>query len=114
MKIVTLDVQPLSEGLAAFARSLKVRKAETSAHISFETPELLWKVLGAKRWDLFKAMVGQGPLTIRGAAHRVGRDVKAVHADVRALLDTGIIEQSDGRIVFPYDAIHVDFVLKAA
>jgi predicted transcriptional regulator len=75
---------------------------------------LLWKVLGAKRGDLLKAMAGQGPMTIRCAARRMGRDVKAVHADVRALLEAGIIEQSDGRIVFPYDAVHVDFVLKAA
>jgi predicted transcriptional regulator len=114
MKTVTLDVQPLAAGLAAFARSLKGRKPESSARISFETPELLWKVLGAKRWDLLKAMAGQGPMTIRGAARRVGRDVKAVHADVRALLEAGIIEQSDGRIVFPYDAVHVDFILNAA
>jgi hypothetical protein len=39
---------------------------------------------------------------------------KAVHTDIHALLESGIMEQSDGRIIFPYDAVHVDFVLKAA
>jgi hypothetical protein len=46
---------------------------------------------------------------------QVGRDVKAVHADVHALLDAGILEKTgDGRIVFPYDAVRVSFVLQAA
>jgi hypothetical protein len=41
--------------------------------------------------------------------------VKAVHGDVRALLDAGVLERDDaGRVVFPYDAVHVDFVLAAA
>ncbi len=114
MKTVTLDVQPLSTSLTAFARGWKSRKAETSARISFANPELLWRVLSAKRWELLKAMAGQESMTIRGAARLVNRDVKAVHADVRGLLDAGVIEQNNGRIVFPYDAVHVDFVLKAA
>ena len=54
-------------------------------------------------------------MTIREAARRVGRDVKAVHGDVRALLNAGLLDKTeDGKIVFPYDAIHVDFVVKAA
>jgi predicted transcriptional regulator len=54
-------------------------------------------------------------VTIREAARRVGRDVKAVHGDVRALLNAGLLDKTeDGKIVFPYDAIHVDFVVKAA
>jgi predicted transcriptional regulator len=83
--------------------------------LSFPTPELLWKVLGAKRWELLKSMAGKGPMTVRGAARAVKRDVKAVHGDVHALLDAGVIERAeDGKIVFPYDAIHVDFMLRAA
>ena len=54
-------------------------------------------------------------MTIREAARRVGRDVKAVHGDVRALLDAGILDRTaDGRVVFPYDAVHVDFTLTKA
>jgi predicted transcriptional regulator len=54
-------------------------------------------------------------VTIREAARRVGRDVKAVHGDVRAMLNAGLLDKTeDGKIVFPYDAIHVDFVVKAA
>ena len=84
-------------------------------HISFPSAALLWKVLGTKRWDLLKAMTGKGPMTVRGIARAVGRDVKAVHGDIRALLDAGVVERApDKRIVFPYDAVHVDFMLRAA
>lgn len=54
-------------------------------------------------------------MTLREAARRVGRDVKAVHGDVHALLAAGVLRRSeDGKIEFPFDAVHVDFVLKAA
>jgi predicted transcriptional regulator len=43
------------------------------------------------------------------------RDVKAVHTDVQALLKAGILQKTDkGLIVFPFDAMRVDFLLKAA
>ena len=60
-------------------------------------------------------MAGEGPMTLRAAARGVGRDVKAVHADVHALIDAGLLDKTeDGRIVFPYDAVKVDFTLRAA
>jgi predicted transcriptional regulator len=85
------------------------------AHISFASPDLLWKVLTAKRWELLKAMAGGGAMTLREAARRAGRDVKAVHGDVHALLAAGVLRKNaDGKIEFPFDAVHVDFVLEAA
>jgi predicted transcriptional regulator len=83
-------------------------------HIAFASIELLWKVLTSKRWELLQAMAGQGAMSIREAARRADRDVKAVHGDVQALLAVGILDSTDGKIVFPYDAVHVDFTLKAA
>ncbi len=85
------------------------------AHISFASADLLWKVLTAKRWELLKAMTGGGALTLREAARRSGRDVKAVHGDVHALLAAGVLRKNvDGKIEFPFDAVHVDFMLQAA
>jgi predicted transcriptional regulator len=85
------------------------------ARISFATPELLFRLLTAKRWELIRAMMGAGPMTIREASRRVARDVKAVHGDVRALLDAGVLRKTDDDlIVFPFDAIHVDVMLSAA
>jgi len=90
-------------------------RAEREAHIGFASPELLWKVLSAKRWELLKAMTGAGPMSIREAARRVARDVKAVHGDVKALLDAGVIVRTaQGAVEFPFDAVKVEFLLRAA
>lgn len=70
--------------------------------------------LTAKRWEILKVMTGAGSLAVREIARRVGRDVKAVHADVQALLQAGLLEKSERKVIFPYDAVHVDFRLGAA
>ena len=88
---------------------------EQDERISFASAELLWRVLTEKRWAILRAMAGQGGLSIREVARRVERDVKAVHRDVLALLDAGVLDRTDeGRVVFPYNAVHVDFMLEAA
>ena len=114
MKIVILEVASLDDSLAAFSHAWKAGKVESQARISFATPELLWAVLTAKRWQLLKVLAGAGTVSIREAARRVGRDVKAVHGDVTALLNAGVLRRTEDGIEFPYDAVHVDFVLKAA
>jgi len=101
--------------MADFTRALKAGKPRKSARISFASPELLWRVLTQKRWELLKVLCGAGPVSIREAARRVGRDVKAVHGDVTALLTAGIIDRTDdGRVVFPFEAVKVEFLLQAA
>lgn len=115
MKTVTLDIRPPSDAMADFVQAWKTGKSQRSARISFATPELLWQVLTAKRWELLKTMCGAGPMSIREAARRAGRDVKAVHGDVTALLEAGVLSRSsDGKIEFPYDAVKVEFMLQAA
>ena len=115
MKTVTLDVRTPADSMADFARVWKAGKAQKSARISFATPELLWRVLTEKRWELLKVLCGAGPLSIREAARRAERDVKAVHGDVTALLNAGVLSKTeDGQIVFPYEAVKVEFLLQAA
>ena len=115
MKTVTLDVRDPGEAMKDFVRVWKTGRPEKSARISFASPELLWKVLTAKRWELLKALCGAGPVSIREAARRVGRDVKAVHSDITALLNAGVLDRADsGGIVFPFEAVKVEFLLRAA
>lgn len=112
MNTVVLEVRSLSETLAGAAHSMNTGRAEHEAHIGFSTPELLWQVLTSRRWQLLKVMCGAGPMSIREAARRVGRDVKAVHGDVMALLNAGLIDRTpDGRVEFPFETIKVEFVL---
>ena len=115
MKTLILDVRSPSEAMVDFKEAWKTGRAQDFARISFATPELLWQVLTAKRWELLKTLCGAGPVSIREAARRVGRDVKAVHGDVTALLDAGVLDRdASGSIVFPFEAVKVEFLLQAA
>jgi predicted transcriptional regulator len=113
MTTVTLSV---SSGKATKTRVLRAFQGkEQGAFISFASAELLWKVITPKRWEVLRALTGAGPIAIRALARRVDRDVRTVHGDVQALLKAGVLDRAeDGRIVFPYDEVHVDFVLRAA
>ena len=114
MKTVILEVRSPQESMDAFLQSWKKGKPEQSARIGFATPELLWQVLTAKRWELLKLLRGAGPVSIREAARRAERDVKAVHSDITALLNAGVLDRVQGGIVFPFDAVKVEFLLEAA
>jgi predicted transcriptional regulator len=60
-------------------------------------------------------MAGQGSMAIREIARRAQRDVIAVHSGVHVLLRVGVLKKAEeGGVAFPYDAIHVDFLLKTA
>lgn len=109
---VTIGVTSSQESKARMKAALQGKRQ--GAFIGFANLETLWKVLTPKRWEIVRVMAGAGPLAIREVARTVNRDVKSVHGDVQALLKAGVIERQEGGIVFPYDEIHVDFVIRAA
>ncbi|WP_244551775.1 hypothetical protein [Aromatoleum tolulyticum] len=52
--------------------------------------------------------------TALGADHCFAK-VKAVHGDVTALLNAGMLDRTeDSQIVFPFEAVNVEFLLRAA
>ncbi len=110
--IVTVGISSLDEAKSRLAAAF--RGEAQGNRISFLTVEQMWKTLSPKRIDILSAMTGQGGMPIREVARRVGRDVKAVHGDVHALLAAGVVEKAEGGVVFPYDAVHVDFMLGEA
>ena len=111
MGTVTVKVAGLDEAKRRLRNAFKGKSQ--GAQISFVTPELLFAVMTRKRWDLLKAIVGAGPLTIREVARRANRDVKAVHGDVHALLTAGILRKTENRrIEFPFDALKLEAELK--
>lgn len=113
MNIVTLGVD--SEE-AVSPRFVAAMKGEAQgAFVTFATPELLLQTLTQMRWKIIQAMTGAGKLSLREVARRVDRDVRRVSDDVHALLNVGVIDRNDdGSLEFLYDAVHVDFMLKAA
>jgi predicted transcriptional regulator len=113
MTTVTIGISSVDGTKARMRRAFDGRAQ--GAFISFPSLDLLWKVITPRRWEMLRVMAGSGPLAIRALARQVGRDVKTVHGDVQALLNAGVLERTeDGLVSFPYDAVHVDFVLKAA
>ena len=113
MKTVTIEVSTPEKTrerlLAAFDG-----KAQGN-YISFPDTESLWKTFTPKRWQVIQEMTGAGAIAIRELARRLERDVRAVHSDVHALLNCGVLDKTnDGKIEFPYDAVHVDFMVTKA
>jgi len=110
---VTIGVSSIKDSQRRTADALRGRRQ--GAYILFPSEDLLWKTLTPKRWALLKIMAGQGALAIREVARRAGRDVRAVHSDIHALLKYGVLDREhDGRVSFAYNSIHVDFILRAA
>jgi predicted transcriptional regulator len=114
MNDVTIGVTSPKEANERFITAWETGQPQ-GTHIGFESEEQLWKTLTLKRWQILKIMTGAGELAIREVARRVNRDVKAVHSDITALLNCGLLDKTEsGKVVFPYDAVHVDFTLRAA
>ena len=90
------------------------RSAEP-ALISFESMELLLKVLTPNRWTLLRALRANGACSIRALSHLLKRDYRGVHADVATLLDAGLIERSDeGKISVPWSRITAEMAVDIA
>ena len=85
------------------------------ASLAFETTEGLLKVLTPNRWTLLRKLRASGSSSIRALAQALGRDYRGVHADVTALLETGLIEKAgDGRISVPWERITAEMSLGIA
>ena len=110
--MVTVSVASLDDVKSRLAAAF--RGEPQGNHISFLSVEQMWRTLSPKRAEVLRAMTSQGAISIREVARRVGRDVKAVHGDVHALLAAGVIEREGKGVIFPYDAVHVDFMLGVA
>lgn len=115
MRTVVFSIRSLDSALAGFADAWKRGQAAGTAQLGFATWDLMHKVLSPKRLEIVRVMTGAGPLSIREIARRVGRDFKGVHSDLTLLRESGVVQRHDsGKLVFPYDRIHVDFEIPAA
>lgn len=80
--------------------------------LNFASPAAFFGRLTTNRWALVRALQGQGEMTVREAARRVGRDVKRVHGDLAALLELGLVERGEhGGVVCPFATVRVEMEL---
>ena len=71
MKTVTLEVATLKDVKRRAQEAFKGKKQ--GARISFATPELLFQLMTAKRWELIRTMTGAATLDQGGGAPRRSR-----------------------------------------
>jgi predicted transcriptional regulator len=113
MGTVTIGVATMDEVKQSLLAAFQGK--QQGEFITFPSAAVLMGTLSPKRLEIIQAMTGQGPMSIRSVARLVNRDVKSVHGDVQALLLAGILDkEGTGPVVFPYDAIHVDFTIGKA
>lgn len=83
--------------------------------LNFESVELFLGRLTPLRWNLVRALLGAGELSIRELARRVNRDVKRVHGDIAVLCELGLVERTESfGVRCPFDDIHIDLHLRKA
>ncbi|ECG8628416.1 winged helix-turn-helix transcriptional regulator [Salmonella enterica subsp. diarizonae] len=111
MTAVTIRVASLNEVRRNAIAVMQGDKSTRGEFVTFLSFGDLHSTLTPKRMDILNAMTGEGELTFREVASRVGRDVKAVHTDVTALIKCGIVERGDSGVIFPHDGMHFDFLL---
>lgn len=118
MKTVTIKIETMkdfaADVMSAMSAAESGKRGTGDGVISFPSWAMMHKVLAPNRMAILQAMTGRGELTIREIAALVGRDVKGVHTDVTALLNSGLLERGESGTLFPYDAIHFDFTISAA
>jgi predicted transcriptional regulator len=114
MNTLTVRIESLQDVAGAIRRTLTQGQAESSAGLSFVDYETMHRVLSPKRLDIVRAMAGQGPLAYREVARRVERDFKGVHSDLTALIQAGVVDRTEDGVLFPYDALHFEFDIRAS
>lgn len=113
-KILTIGVSSIEETKQRMKAAF-CSEADATPRYSFRTREDLLRTLSPNRWSLIEALTGAEPLGVRELARRVGRDVKGVHTDAQKLVLCGLINKTDdGKLHFPYEVVHVDFMLRVA
>ncbi|MDR1709931.1 MAG: DNA-binding protein [Candidatus Accumulibacter sp.] len=116
MRTVVFEVISPAEAFARLqGEAANPSVARASARIGFPSVEAMARLMTPTRWTLVEKLTGGEPLGVRELARRLGRDVKGVHTDAAALVKAGVIDRTaEGKYSFPFDAVHVDFLLKAA
>lgn len=114
MNDVTIGVTRPKEVSERFITAWETGRSQ-GAYIGFESEEQLLKLLTLNRWKILKVLTGAGELAIREIARRVNCDVKGVHGDLIALINCGLLDRTNsGKVLLPYDEVHIDFTLQAA
>jgi len=83
--------------------------------MSFESPAALFRLLTPAHWGVLAEFQSAGHCGLRQLSRQLGRDASAVHRDVAALMERGLIDKDeDSRLFVPFTQIHTEFDLAKA
>lgn len=85
-------------------------KAPTEV-VSFENAPTLLKALSPKRLELLQVLHVLGPTSIRKLSKELNRDYSNVYQDVKGLNQIGIILESNGKYLVPWETIITEISL---
>ena len=116
VKIQVESMDSFFESAIEMARRLdEGDRSEQPASLSFASMEQFLRIMSPNRWSLLRALRQSGPSSIRALSQLLGRDYRGVHADVAALLETGLIEkQADSKIRVPWKKITAEMDVELA
>ena len=113
-RTLTITLQPDWRAALRQAGQRAQATAYAGEMLNFESPGAFFSRLSERRWASVRALQGQGELAVRELARRVGRDVKRVHEDVKALLELGLVERTENAgVLCPFAEVHIDMHLMA-
>jgi predicted transcriptional regulator len=98
----------------AWRRAERGEKVAPRDTITFLTWSALAATMTDKRHELLRFLRAHPTRGIRALARALGRDYKRVHADVRALMAVGLVENAGGILRADYDEIHASIKMKDA
>ena len=111
MNTLTVRLSTMADTKARFVGAAKLALAgkavEAVPTLNFTSYDDMHRVLAPSRLAIVKVLAGQGALSIREVARRVGRDVTT-------LANAGVIDRTEKGVEFSYDTIHFDFDVSAA
>lgn len=119
MRTLTIRIQP--DALAALEQAGQQFTQTwgsgeyTGEFMSFESPATLFRLLTPARWGILDMLQRTGRCGVRELARHLDRDASAVHRDISALIDRGLVEKDEGGKLFvPFSHIHAEFDLAKA
>jgi predicted transcriptional regulator len=111
---LSTDDEIRAQFIEAAERALAGHPVEAAPSYNFQSYDDMYRTLSPSRLAIITTLAGQGPLSIREVARRVGRDVQAVHRDVTMLINIGMIDRTEKGVEFPYTRIHFEYDVEAA
>ncbi len=116
LKVGVESVREMSDDfIRAWKRAEKgVSPEKPINRLHFADTVTLFKYLSPKRFELLQFLRESGPLSIRKLAAELHRDYKNVHTDVKELLQVGLIEETEEKLLsVPWDMIVSELPLLA-